>query len=108
MGLPPLCFQDHIKMENHTMAFLNKSAKFEIASGQFITLDSEDFDRVSSRTWTPFPAQVVTYITNVGTPARPAYQLLGGFILGVKPHVFVEQIDKRKPNDYRRSNLRIR
>lgn len=90
------------------MPFLSKSAKFEIVPGHFVTLDGEDFDRVSSRTWTPFPSQVVTFITNIGTLERPAYQLLGGFILGVKPHVFVEQIDKRKPNDYRRSNLKIR
>jgi hypothetical protein len=85
----------------------SRKAEYEVLPGHTITLDSEDLERVSSRTWEMYPGEhmnTAQFYTDLGTPGRPAFQLLQGFILGVKPNVFVEQIIKG--DDYRRKNLR--
>ena len=93
------------------MALLKRATQIEIIEGVKITVDAEDVERIQARTWQKMPGQhanTVSLFTNLGTKSSPAFQLLSGFILGVQPSQYVEQIDKSIAGllDYRKRNLR--
>ena len=94
------------------MAF-NRKVQYEILPRHVITLDAEDLIRVQSRQWKSLPGEQVNtarFFTNIGTEARQVYQLLGGFILGVKATQFVDLVDKSPAGmlDYRKKNLKVK
>jgi hypothetical protein len=77
-----------------------------------VIVDSEDAERVRRRIWKAIPGPTIgaaRFITDLGMPGRPAYQLLAGFIMQAPVNKFVEQRD-RSPSglrDYRKKNLRV-
>lgn len=89
------------------MAFIKQNTH---QIGQFtVTLDKEDLQRVAEREWKPIEIDQrrITFVTDLGTQGRPAFQLLSGFILGVQPDVYVtlKDVSERELFDYRKKNL---
>jgi hypothetical protein len=93
------------------MAF--RKAQIEITPGHTVTVDAEDAERIQARTWKLYPGEHINtaqFYTDLGTPGRPAFQLLQGFIMGVSLSRFVELIDRSSAGllDYRKRNLKVR
>lgn len=87
---------------------MNKRKSVQIADGHTVTVDAEDAERVSQQTWRILfsDAGRELFVTTVGSgQSKPVEQLLGGYILGVKPSQYVEQA--QRGNDYRKSNLKV-
>jgi hypothetical protein len=88
-----------------------RAATLEIA-GHTITLDAEDAQRVTARTWkTTHGDQYVTkFYHDIGIPRQPVYELLEHFIVEAPHNRFVELIKRDVANqfNFRRSNIRAR
>ena len=81
-----------------------------IAGRYTITVDASDGERVTALKWTAVEPNHhgVTFAAVIHQDERgPVYQLLAGFILGVSPNTYAEQIDRSYPWNYTRANLRV-
>lgn len=89
------------------MSSKQKSATITIA-GHTVVVDADDAERIAEKQWRILFADQgrELFVTTVGAEGfRPVDQLLGGFILQVKPSVFVEQV--KRGSDYCKANLRV-
>jgi hypothetical protein len=72
-----------------------------------IAIDAEDAARVTGIRWTPIEGEFVMFVTDVGTPGKPAYRTLGQVILGVDSFVDLKDRSHAGQLNYSRKNLKI-
>ena len=75
-----------------------------------LTVDAEDYDRVSALELKPWPSSEIHFYHNRGTAQRPVFELLEHFILQAADNEYVELIDRSPAGAFnlRRSNLKVK
>jgi hypothetical protein len=71
-----------------------------------VTIDAEDQARVVGKQWTPIEGEFVMFVTDAGTPGKPAYRTLGQMILGVDSFVALKDRSYAGQLNYSKRNLK--
>ena len=82
-----------------------KKATIEVGPYK-VTIDAEDSARLSDKQWTPIEGEFVMFVTDVGTPGKPAYRTLGQVILGVDSFVDLKDRSDAGQLNYSKRNLK--
>jgi hypothetical protein len=94
-------------METH-LRIGKKKSEFRI--GQFaVTIDAEDLARIGGKQWQAINGErgTVRFVTDIGRPGEPVYQLLQNFIVNAPGHTLVTFKDQTPAGSLNlcRSNL---
>lgn len=72
-----------------------------------VIIDAQDQQSVLGKQWTPIEGEFVMFVTDIGTPGKPAYRTLGQVILGVDSFVNLKDRSYGGQLNYSKKNLKI-